>query len=86
MDLFGPGPIPVRHRFEAPQARVAEPAFDAAAGAILELSLDERFQEDHGTPAFLRRAGDEIVEVVGGVREAHAAEIIDQGRRRCRVD
>jgi len=35
--------------------------------------VDERFQQDDGTPAFLRRPGDEIVEVVGGVRETQPA-------------
>ena len=84
MELFGP--VLVRHRFETTEARGSEPAFDAAPGAILELGLGEGFQEDDGTPALVRRARDEIVEVVGGMRQAQPAKIIGQGRRRDRVD
>ena len=81
MELLGPGPVPVRQRFEAPEAGIAEPAFDAASCAIRKLGLGEGFQEDDGAPALARRARDEIVEVVGGVYEAQPAEIIGQGRR-----
>src|SRR5712691_4385452 len=65
MELLGPRPVPIRHRFEAAEARVAQLAFDAPADARVHFGLGEGFEQDDGTPALLRRAGDEIVQVVG---------------------
>ena len=86
MEVRGPRPVPVRHRFEAADAGVAQLAFDAPADAGVHFGLREGFEQDDGTPPLLRRPGDEIVEVVGGVREAQPAQIIGQGRRRGRGD
>ena len=65
--------MPRFHRLPAILAPASEPAFDPTPGAPLEFGLDERFQQDDGTPPFLRRPGDEIVEVVGGVSETQPA-------------
>ena len=44
MDLFRPVPVPVRHRPEAAEAGVFQPAFHPAAGAGLEFGLGYRFE------------------------------------------
>ena len=73
MDLFRPVPLPIGHRLEAAEARVSEPAFDALARAGVELGLDEVFEQDDGTPALLRRARDEIIQLGRRCGRARAA-------------
>ena len=81
MDRLRPLPFPIRHRLEAPEARVPEPAFDAVAQAGLELGLDQAFELHDGTPALLRGARDEVIELGGGVDEPELPELITQRRR-----
>ena len=81
MDLLRPGPFEIGHRLEAAEARVSEPAFDALAQAGLEFGVDEAFEQDDGTPALLRRARDEVIQLGGGVDEPELPQVITQRRR-----
>ena len=81
MDLLRPVPFEIGHRLEAAEARVLEAAFDAVPGAGLEFGLDEAFEQDDRTPALLRRARDEVIELRGGVGEPELPEVITQRRR-----
>ena len=74
-------PFEIGHRLEAAEARVLEPAFDALAQAGLEFGLDEAFELDDGTPALLRGARDEVIELGGGVDEPELPQLITQRRR-----
>ena len=85
MDLGRPGPFEIGQRLEAAEARVAEPPFDAVAQAGGEFGLDEMFEQDDGTPALLRGARDDVIEIVGRVDEAELAQLITQ-RRRDRIE
>ena len=73
VELLGPVPLEVGDRFEAAEAGRAQAPFESAPRALVEFGLDERFEQDQRTPAFLRGAGDQVVEVLGGVRQARAA-------------
>ena len=81
MNRLRPGPFPIRHRLEVPETRVPEPAFDPVPQAGLELRLDQAFELHDGTPAFLRGARDEVVELAGGVDDPELLELITQRRR-----
>jgi len=81
MDLGGPRPFEIRQRLEAPEARVLQAPFDTLPEAGLEFGLDEAFELDDGTPALLRGARDEVIQVGGGVDEAELAQLITQRRR-----
>ncbi len=74
-------PFPIRHRLEAPEPRVPEPAFDPVPQAGLELRLDQAFELHDRTPALLRGTGDEVIEVAGGVNEPELLKLITQRRR-----
>ena len=76
-----PRPFEIGQRLEAPQACVPEPTFDALAQAGLEFGLDEAFELDDGTPALVRGARDEVIQVDGGVDEPELAQLITQRRR-----
>ena len=76
-----PRPFEIGHRLEAAEARVLEPPLDALPQAGLEFGLDEAFELDDGTPALLRGAGDEVIEVGGGVDEPELPQLITQRRR-----
>jgi len=77
----GQGPFEIRQRLEAPEARVLQATFDALVEAGLEFGLDEAFELDDRTPALLRGARDEVIEVAGGVDEPELLELITQRRR-----
>jgi hypothetical protein len=78
VDALGPGPIEVAHRGEAAEAAAGEAAFEAAAGTLLLLTLDEMFQElGDAAPAF-RGEGDDIVQVRSGVAQAEGGELISE--------
>ncbi len=64
-----------------PEARVSEAALDAVPQAGLELGLDEAFELHDGTPALLRGARDEVIELAGGVDEPELPQLITQRRR-----
>ena len=63
MDLLRPGPFEIGHRFEAAEARRLQPAFDARRARASSSACDEGVEQDDRTPALLRRARDEIIEV-----------------------
>jgi hypothetical protein len=81
MNLFGPVPLEVGHRFEAAEARVSQPALHALSRPGVEFGLDKVFEQDDRAPALLCGARDEIIQLVGGVEEAEVPEVITQGRR-----
>jgi hypothetical protein len=85
VDLFRPVPFPIGHGFEAAEAGVSEPAFDAMPEAGIEFRLGEVFEQDDGTPALLGRARDEIIQLRRGVGEPELAQVITQ-RRRDRIE
>lgn len=78
MDLRRPGPFEIRQRLEAPEARVLQATFDALVEAGLEFGLAEAFELDDGTPALLRGAREEVIQVGGGVDEPELAQLITQ--------
>jgi hypothetical protein len=43
--------------------------------------LREVFEQDDGTPALLRRAGDEIIQLGRGVDEPELPQVVTQGCR-----
>jgi hypothetical protein len=81
VDLFRPVPFLIGHGFEAAEACVSKPAFDAVPHAGIELRLREVFKQDDGTPALLRRAGDEIIQLGRGVDEPELPQVVTQGCR-----
>lgn len=83
MNLFGPVPLKISRHLEAAEARVFQPTLHALSRPGIEFGLDELLKQDDRAPAFLRRAGDEIIELVGGVKEAEVPQVITQHRRIC---
>jgi hypothetical protein len=81
MDRLRPRPFPIDHRFVAAEARIFEAPLDALPQAGLELGLCQAFELHHRTPAFLRGAGNEVIELAGGVDQPELLELITQGRR-----
>src|SRR5262249_29006732 len=81
MNLFGPVPLEISHHLEAAEARVSQPALHAQSRPGVEFGLDEVLEQDDRAPALLCRAGDEIIQLVGGVEEAELPQVITQGRR-----
>jgi hypothetical protein len=80
MDGLGPLPFPIGHRLEASETRVPEPAFDAVPQPGVEFGLGESFELHDGTPALLRGAGDEVIELASGVDEPELLKLITQRR------
>src|SRR3990172_8100056 len=63
MDLFGPVPLEAGQNLEAAEASGLRPAFGAVACACVEFGVGELLEQHDRAPAFLRRAGDEIIEL-----------------------
>ena len=76
IDFLGPGPLEIRHRFEAAQAGLREAAFQAAAGGGGGFGAGDFFQQLAGTPAPGGGAGHQVVERVGGKEPDRAASIV----------
>ena len=85
MDLCRPVPFPIRHGLKRPRCASSEPAFDAVPQAGIEFRLGEAFEQDDGTPALLRGARDEVIQLGGGVDEPELAQLVTQ-RRRDRIE
>ena len=81
MNLFGPVPLEVGQHLEAAEARGLQAAFDALAGPGVEFGLGELLEQHDRAPAMLRRAGHEIIELIGRMDEAQVPQVITQGRR-----
>ena len=81
MDRLRPRPFPIGHRLEAAETGVPEPTLDAVPQAGLEFGVHEAFELHDGTPALLRGARDEVIELDGGVDEPELPQLITQRRR-----
>ena len=81
MELGRPGPFEIGQRLEAAEARITEPAFDPLMEAGGEFGLRELFEQDDGTPALLRGARNQIIELGRRVAEPQLAQVITQRRR-----
>ena len=84
IDALGPVPLPVGHGLETAQARALEPTLQAAAAAVLQLGAHDLLQHHVGSHPPSRNAGDEVVELFGGVHEPQAAQLTRQIHRRRR--
>ena len=80
IDRFGPLPLKVGHRFEAPQARALEAALETAAGAVLELGGCKGCQERDGGPAIFGGTRQEVIQILGDAGEPEPAQVATQGR------
>ena len=80
VDRLRPGPVEIGHGLEAAEAGALEAAFKAPARAVLEFGAREGFEQRDRRPAVLRRAGQQVIEIIGHAREAEPAEVTTQGR------
>ena len=84
LDLLGPIPVEIGHRFELPEARTFQAPFQAAACAVGDLSTLE-FLEDHaGRPASFRGTSDEVIEVACESAQPDAFQLSLEITPRCR--
>jgi hypothetical protein len=63
-------PFEVGQGFEAPNARLGEAAFEAAAGEVLGFRTGDFFQELTRAPALRGGAGQDIVQGIGGEEQS----------------
>jgi hypothetical protein len=81
VDRLRPGPVEIGHGLEAAEAGALEAAFEAPARAVLQFGAREGFEQRDRGPAVLRRAGQQVIEILGDAREAEPAEVMTQGSR-----
>ena len=65
IDLLGPRPVEVSHRFEALDSGRTQPPFEAATHTVATLDLNHLFEDYPRRRAVLRRTSDEVIEVLG---------------------
>src|ERR1700681_3530179 len=70
VQLLRPGPFEIREGFEAAESRRLERPFEPSASARIEFGLHEGLEQQGRAPARPRRSGNQIVEGLGGLREA----------------
>jgi hypothetical protein len=61
-------------------------AFEPPARAGIEFGLHQCFEQDGRTPAGPRGSRDQVIQALGGVRQAEAVQVCNQGGREIRID
>jgi hypothetical protein len=83
IDLLGPGPIVIGHRFESTDATTREAPLEAAARPLVELDASDVLEELGRAPAFFGGERDQIVELGSGQAQTDGGELLSQwGHRR----
>jgi len=85
MQLLWPIPFEVREGFEAAESGRLQLPFEPPACARIEFGLHERFEQDRRTPAGSCGSRDQVIQILGGVRESEAVQARVQGGGQIRV-